>query len=161
MCDAYVDYIATGFTRRETISTLATAIPPDAPPSVHEAVDFLQQYNGGPVPGQVDDALESCVLPRCNEAYLRDVHPQATTRQAAQTLFDAVQAGDRETAKLVATANTLARFDPWGVIDTPVSDRRLVEVDDRTYRFQFSADGDYFECTGSAGVIRSCNLIQP
>jgi hypothetical protein len=26
---------------------------------------------------------------------------------------------------------------------------------------QFSADGDYFECTGSSGFIQICDLIQP
>jgi hypothetical protein len=161
ICGPYLDYIATGFTWRATISNLAANIPTDAPPPVHNAIDFLENYNGGPVPRDVDDALEGWVLALCSDSYLRDVQPRSTTRAAAQTLFDAVQVGDREAARPVAAANALARFDPWGPVDSPTVDRQFIVLDDQTYRFQFTTEGDYFQCTGSSGVIRTCDLIQP
>jgi hypothetical protein len=160
ICDPYVAY--TGFSSRATIDALAANTPSDAPPAVLDAVRFLQQYNGGPIPAEIEDALEAWVLSTCHDTYFKTVQPRTTTREAAQILYDAVTAADPQAAATVATPVAIARFEPWGPLAAPASDLHFIVVDEETYRFELGGDGgDYFECKGSSGVILTCDLIQP
>ena len=162
ICDPYVAYVATGVTSRATIDALAANTPPDAPAAALDAVRYLQRYTGGPIPAEIDDALEAWVLTTCHDAYFKSVQPRATTQEAAQILYDAVTTADRRAALPVAIPPAIARFEPWGPLAAPPSDRHFVIIDDETFRFMLGSDsGDYFECRGSSGVILTCDLIQP
>jgi hypothetical protein len=160
VCAPYLDFIAHGFAS-EAVPDLAANLPTDAPPEVVNAVRFLQEWrpDGGRVPDEVVSTLQAWVLNVCSATYLKDVHPEATTADAARKLFAAFEAGDRPAAVPVASSAALARFDPWGPSATPAADQFIV-VDESTFRFDFGTNGDYINCTGSDGVIQVCDLIQ-
>jgi hypothetical protein len=106
--------------------------------------------------------LEDWVLTRCEQEYRGVAQPQATTEDAARELFAAVEVGDRARAARVATENVLARFTPWGPAAAPPETHRFTVVNDTEFQFSLGAyGGDYFDCQGSGGIIRRCDLIQP
>lgn len=161
VCAPYLEYLGSGADR---LADLAASLPAEVPAEVRTAIEHAQSDNFESTSLQTGEDIENLdfwVRQQCDQIYLAGVEARPGTDEAAQILFDAVVAGDREAAAKVAAANALAVFEPWGPVDEAPGAPTLSEVAGGTYRLQLTDGPDYVECEGWDGVIRGCRLIQP
>ena len=153
-CDAFLDYLG-----EPTPENLAVVVDSADDPEVAELADIVADDDRtGRVLAASDD-LEATARERCQAEWVGGAQGAGNTGAAAQALVDALIAGDRFGARNVASANAIARFEPWEPIvpDPDLGTPQVVEVDEGSFVIVLDAD-TLAECQVETGVILACTV---
>lgn len=155
-CDAYLDYLA-----EPTPEHLDVVVVAADDPEVDELAGIIgTDERTGRVLAAASD-LESIARTRCQAEWVGAAQGGGDTPGAAQAFFDALVAGDPIGARNVASANAIARFEPWGPIDADpdAGTPALVTIAERSFTMALDPE-TIAECQVEGGVVLACTLVE-
>lgn len=155
-CDVYLDYLAEP--TDELLEQIAEAADD---PEVDELTRIIAEDDRTGRVLAADDDLERVARDRCQAEWVGAAQGGGDTPGAAQAFYDALVAGDPIGARNVASANAIARFEPWSPIeaDPEAGTPTLLTIDDRSFTMAL-APATIAECQVEAGVVIACTLVE-
>ncbi len=155
-CDAYLDYLG-----EPTPANLAVVVDAADDPEVDElaAVVGEDDRTGRVLAASAD--LDDLARDRCLPEWVGGAQGAGDTGAAAQAFFDAVVAGDRIGARNVASANAIARFEPWQPIeaDDDAGTPAIVSVGEGAFAMALGP-ALLAECQVETGVVLACTVVR-
>lgn len=155
-CDAFLDYLAEPSS--EQLDVVAAAADDDA---VDELAAIIRDDDRTGRLLAADDDLQALARDRCQAEWTGAAQGGGDTSGAAQAFLDALVAGDAMGARNVASANAIARFEPWEPVtaDPSAGTPALLTVGERTFTMALDA-GRIAECQVEAGVVIACTVAE-
>jgi hypothetical protein len=155
-CDAFLDYLAEP--SGEQLDVVARAADD---PRVDELAAIIRDDDRTGRVLAADDDLQSLARDRCQPEWIGAAQGGGDTAGAAQAFLDALVAGDALGARNVASANAIARFEPWEPVtpDPAAGTPALLTVGERTFTMALDA-GRIAECQVEAGVVIACTVAE-
>jgi hypothetical protein len=156
-CDAYLAFISAGDpeSRVEPLNNLYAERGPDAPADLNEVVNVLVSADYGSQDVRAEQAvLRDFVMPLCEDGYNSAVVGGESDEAAGQAFFDALVAGDKQTALTLASALAVAMFEPWEPYDA--EDTELV-IQEGGFWVALSPQFS-FSCTTRDGIVTGCSF---
>ncbi len=155
-CDVYLDYLAEA--TPANLDAIVTAADDD---QVDELVAIIREDDRTGRVLAADSDLEALARTRCQAEWVGGAQGAGNTAGAAQAFFDAVVAGDQIGARNVASANAIARFEPWApvVADPETGTPTLLTVDEQSFTMALDPDR-IAECQVETGVIITCTVAE-
>jgi hypothetical protein len=155
-CDAFLDYLAEPST--EQLEVVAEAADD---PRVDELAAIIRDDDRTGRVLAADDDLQTLARDRCQPEWTGAAQGGGDTSGAAQAFLDALVAGDAMGARNVASANAIARFEPWEPVtpDPSAGTPALLTVGERTFTMALDA-GRIAECQVEAGVVIACTVAE-
>lgn len=155
-CDIYLDYLAEP--TDELLEQIAEAADD---PEVDELTRIIAEDDRTGRVLAADDDLERVARERCQAEWVGAAQGGGDTPGAAQAFYDALVAGDPIGARNVASANAIARFEPWSSIeaDPEAGTPTLLTIDDRSFTMALDP-ATIAECQVEAGVVIACALVE-
>lgn len=156
-CDVYLDYIT------DSSDANLTAVVDAAPDraefgaladTVRQATDTVEVF-------AAIETLDQRARERCQPEWIGAAQGAGTTAAAAEAFFAALVNGDRIGATNVASANAIARFEPWGVIepDESVGSPVIAGVEADSFSM-ILGPATLAQCLVETGVVFSCTLLE-
>ena len=154
-CDVFLDYLA-----RPDADTLALVREAADDPQVDELAEIIAADDRTGRVLAADDDLQSLARERCQPEWVGAAQGGGDTSGAAQAFFDAIVAGDEIGARNVASANAIARFEPWEPIapDAAEGTPSLLTIGTRTFTMALGPDR-IAECQVEGGVVLACTVV--
>jgi len=155
-CDAFLDYLAEpGGPQLEAVADSADD------PEVVALVDIIRSDDRTGRVLAADEDLQARARDRCQAEWIGAAQGGGDTAGAAQAFLDAVVAGDELGARNVASANAIARFEPWEPVepDAVAGTPALLTIGERSFTMALDAER-IAECQVEAGVVLACTVAE-
>lgn len=153
-CDVFLEYLA-----EPTDENLRAVTATAGDPQVAELAQIIAEDDRTGRVIAADSDLQALARERCQAEWVGAAPGGGDTAGAAQAFLDALVAGDRIGARNVASANAIARFEPWAPIapDTAAGTPALLTVGDRAFTMALDRQR-IAECQVEAGVVIACTV---
>ncbi len=155
-CDVYLGYLSESTTANLTAVAQASddELVGDYVTTMQSDADIIAV-----IAATVD--LDDLARARCQREWTAGAQGAGNTGAAAQAFFDALVAGDPTGARNVASANTIAVFEPWAPIATdPVAGTPTIgDIDGQSFTVAID-EATLAECQVETGVVVACVVAQ-